>query len=333
MTPNEPERRVSSPQGNEGATRPDVCVARRASTQHGVVAKRQLRQCGLDGKAIANRVRRGHLHPIFRGVYAVGHDGLTSTGRFAASVLACGEGAVLSDHAAGAHLELRTGDDDRRTCNGGDRRPQVTVPRAGGRKIDGIRVHRRNLDARDVWTRDGIRVTSPARTILDMAATMSAAELRRMVRQAQAERRVNMRQLLDVLARHRGHRGAGRLRAVIADGATPTRSVLEDHVLDLIVQAGIERPEINAQLVLGDRPIEPDMLWRRHWLVVECDGRRWHCGALAQEDDAERQALLEAHGYRVLRITWNQAVHHPQQTVARIRAALVAAPPPEPTGA
>ena len=332
MPPNEAEWRVSCLQGNKGANRPDVCVARRASAQHGVVAKGQLRQCGLDGKAIANRVRRGHLHPVFRGVYAVGHDALTSTGRFAASVLACGDGAVLSDHAAAAHLKLRTGDDDRHTWDG-ERRPQVTVPRAGGRKIDGIRVHRRNLDPRDVWTRDGIRVTSAARTILDMAATMAAADLRRMVRQAQAERRVNVRQLLDVLARHRGHRGAGRLRAVIADGPTPTRSVHEDNVLDLIAQAGIERPEVNPRIVLGGRPIEPDMLWRRQRLVIECDGRRWHSGALAQEDDAARQALLEAHGYRVLRITWNQAVHHPQQTVARIRAALAAAHPREPSGA
>jgi hypothetical protein len=291
-------------------------MARRARSQGGVVTARQLAACGIDSDAITVRVRRGQLHPLYRGVYAVGHDALTPVASFAAAVLACGAGAVLSDYAAAAHLGMRRGD---------DRFPEVTVPRAGGRKIDGIRVHRRQLDPRDVCTRDGIRVTRPARTILDVAATMPPAALRRMVRQAQAERIVTMRQLLDVLARHRGHRGAAKLRAVIADGPTPTRSELEDHVLALVVQAGIERPEINPRLEIDGRRVEPDLLWRRRRLIVECDGRQWHSDPLSQADDEARQALLEAHGYRVLRVTWQQAMTHPRQTVARIRAALAAA--------
>lgn len=311
------EWRLTGRDGDKGATRADWCVARRAAAQHGVVATRQLGECGLDGKMVATRARRGHLHLVFRGVYAAGHDALTLTGRFMAAVLACGDGAVLSDYAAAAHLGLRAWD---------DRRLDVTVTRAGGRKINGIRVHRRALDPRDVRTHDGIRVTTPARTILDVAATMPSAGLRRMVRQAQAERRVNVRQLLEVLSRHRGHRGAAKLRAVIVDGPAPTRSILEDHMLDLIASAGIERPEINSRLDVDGRRIEPDMLWRRQRVVVECDGRRWHSSSLARAHDGARQALLEAHGYRVLRITWEQVVNHPQQTIARVRTALAAAP-------
>lgn len=298
-------------------------MARRARSQGGVVTARQLAACGIDSDAITVRVRRGQLHPLYRGVYAVGHDALTPVASFAAAVLACGAGAVLSDYAAAAHLGMR---------RAGDRFPEVTVPRAGGRRIDGIRVHRRQLDPRDVCTRDGIRVTRPARTILDVAATMPPAALRRMVRQAQAERIVTMRQLLDVLARHRGHRGAAKLRAVIADGPTPTRSELEDHVLALVVQAGIERPEINPRLEIDGRRVEPDLLWRRRRLIVECDGRQWHSDPLSQADDEARQALLEAHGYRVLRVTWQQAMTHPRQTVARIRAALAAAAAAVPQG-
>lgn len=309
--------RLTGRSGQKGASRVDWCIARRAAAQHGVVATRQLSECGLDGKMIATRARRGHLHLVFRGVYAAGHEALTTTGRFMAAVLACGDGAVLSDHAAAAHLGLRAWD---------GRLTEVTVPRAGGRRIDGIRVHRRALDRRDVRTHDGIRVTTAARTILDIAATMPFVALRRMVRQAQAERHVNVRQLLEVLARHRGHRGAARLRAVIIDGPTPTRSVLEDHALDLIVGAGIERPEVNARLRLDGRRIEPDLLWRRQRVVVECDGSRWHADPLTRANDAARQALLEAHGYRVLRVTWEQVINHPQQTIARIRAALATAP-------
>lgn len=298
-------------------------MARTAREQGGVVSARQLAACGIDSDAITVRVRRGQLHRLYRGVYAVGHDALTPTARFVAAVLACGAGAVLSDYAAAAHLGMRRVD---------DRFPEVTVPRAGGREIDGIRVHRRKLDPRDVWTRDGIRVTRPARTILDVSATMPPAALRRMVRQAQAERIVTMRQLLDVLARHRGHRGAAKLRAVIADGPTPTRSELEDHALALVVRAGIERPDINSRLEIDGRRVEPDLLWRRQRLIVECDGRQWHSDPLSQADDEARQALLEAHGYRVLRVTWQQAMNHPRQTITRIRAALTAAATAVPQG-
>ena len=297
----------------KGAARPDLLVAEQAGRQHGVIATRELITCGLDSDAITLRVRRGNLHPKYRSVYAVGHDALTRTGTFMAAVLACGAGAVLGHYAAAAHLELLEHD---------DRDPEVIVPRSGGRKIDGIRVHRSRLDPRDVWTRDAIRVTSPARTILDVAATMGPKALRRMVRQAQAERHVNVRQLLEILQRHPGRRGAAKLRAVIADGPAPTRSHHEDLVLDLIDRAGITRPELNVWLHLDGRNISPDMLWREQRLVVECDSRRWHSDPLTLQDDADKQAILEANGHRVLRITWGQAVNHQRQTIARLRAAL-----------
>ena len=182
-------------------------VARLAAEQDGVIATRQLRACGLSARAIAVRVRRGNLHRVVRGVYAVGHRALTTNGLFTAGVLACGDDAVLSDHAAAAYHAMLAW--TRRDV-------EVIVPRSAGRAIDGVRAHRRRLDPRDVWHRGTIRVTSPARTILDLAATRPAKPLRRLVRQAQAERTVNVRQLLDVLQRNPRHRGAARLRAVIA---------------------------------------------------------------------------------------------------------------------
>jgi len=125
-----------------------------------------------------------------------------------------------------------------------------------------------------------------------------------------------------VLARSPRHPGAAKLRALLADGYVPTRSELEDRALDLLQTTGIEPPEVNPRLVLGGRTIQPDLLWREQRVIVELDGAAWHEERLAREDDAERQALLEAHGYRVLRITWRQLVDHPRQTIARVRAAL-----------
>jgi len=307
-------RRLGEREPQKGATRPDdVRVAQIAAAQNGVIATRQLHACGCNAQAIGVRVRRGSLHPMYRGVYAVGHDAVTRTGRFTAAVLACGAHAVLSHHAAAAYHGLLAW---------GERDVEVIVPRAAGRKIDGICAHRSRLDARDVWTREAIGVTSPARTILDIAATKPFKALRRMVRQAQAERRITVRQLLDVLHRHPRHAGAAKLRTIVADGPTPTRSHLEDLALDLLERAGIERPEVNPVLVLDGRRIRPDLLWRRLRVVIELDGRRWHSDALTQQDDADRQAILEAHGYRVLRITWSQIVNEPRRTLARIRPAL-----------
>lgn len=291
-----------------------------AGEHNGVIATQQLKRCGVDRDAIRVRVARGGLHPVFHGVYAVGHAALTQTGLFTAAVLACGRGAVLGHRAAAAYHGLLEWE---------DRDIQVIVPRSAGRKIDGIRAHRQRLDERDVWTRDNMRVTSPARTILDLAATTAGRPLRRIVRQALAEGRVSIRQLTDVVDCHRGHRGAGRLRRLVADGYVPARSELEDRALDRLGAHGIPPPEVNVRLELGGRRIRPDLLWRDRRVVVELDGRRWHSDPLSRQDDDERQALLEAQGYRVLRITWRQLVGEPARTLKRIRSALSdpAAPP------
>lgn len=313
-TPASAEWRISTAEPSEGATRSDVEVARIAAGQSGIVATRQLRACGIEREAVTLRVRRGHLHAVFHGVYSAGHSALTRMGLFTAAVLACGDGAILGHHAAAAYHRLRHWDelDD----------VEVIVPRSAGRRIDGIRAHRSRVDPCDVWRRGGILITSPARTILDLAATTPARPLRRLVRQALAEGRVSIRQLADVADRHCGHRGVATLRRLIADGYVPTRSELEDRALDLILQAAIPKPEINPLLQLDGRPIRPDMFWRELGVVIELDGARWHDDPLTRQDDAEKQAILEAHGLRVLRITWRQLVDHPRRTIARIRAAL-----------
>jgi len=307
----------SGPIGDQGDTPPDLRVARRAGAQHGQIAVWQLRECGVSSNAVAVRVKNGRLHRVHRGVYAVGHDAVTLQGRFMAAVLACGHAAVLSHFAAAAQWGFVRWD---------DRQPEVTVCGSGVRRIEGVRVHRsRSLDRRDVLRCDGIRITSPARTALDLAATTPHRALRRMIRQAQAEKRVNIRQLVEVLSRANGHPGAAALRAVIADGPAPTRSELEDLVLDLVDAAGIDRPQINQKLVLDGRSIVPDFLWRDLRVVIEADGAAWHDNKLTRENDADKQAILEAYGYRVLRITYAQVVHHPRQTIARIRTAIAAA--------
>ena len=112
------------------------------------------------------------------------------------------------------------------------------------------------------------------------------------------------------------------MRRVLAAGPAPTRSVLEDVVLRLIDEAGLPRPDVNVPLILGGRRVIPDFRWPDRHLIVEADGATWHDNKLAREADAERQALLEAHGERVLRVTWSQAVGSPRRSMTRIQSAF-----------
>jgi hypothetical protein len=285
-----------------------------AAEQWGVVSLPQLRGCGLNKQNVANRVTAGRLHPIHRGVYAVGHTSLRMESHFIAAVLACGPRAVLSHHSAAALYGYLPWDPDRRV--------EVTVLGATARRHPEVRVHRTNrLPIDDATREQGIRITSPARTLLDLAAVLPRRALRRAVRQAMALRRVNVRFLIEVLARHPHRRGRARLARIVAAGPAPTRSELEDLVLDLIASGGLATPDVNVAMIVSGRRLVPDFRWPARRLIVEADGAAWHEHKLAREDDAERQALLEAHGERVIRVTWDQALLRPAQTLHRLRAA------------
>jgi Transcriptional regulator, AbiEi antitoxin/Protein of unknown function (DUF559) len=292
---------------------PDVRVAARAGSEWGVLSLEELHACGLSRNAVSVRVARGSLHRMHRGVYCVGHANPPLEGRFLAAVKACGPDAALSHFSAAALLGL---------LNWDGRYPEVTVVGAGTRVHHGIRVHRTYaFDDRDLARHRGIATTSPARTLVDLAGALEYRRLRRAVRQAQSLRRVTPSQLTEALVRLGPRRGSRKLRRILATGPAPTRSELEDAVLDLVLGGGLEHPDVNVPLFVAGRRVVPDFRWPRQNLVLEADGAAWHDDRLSREDDAERQALLEAHGERVLRVTWEQAITEPRQTLARVSAA------------
>ncbi len=300
-------------------SRPDLLVARLAAPAWGVLSLDELRGCGLSNRTIATRVRIGHLHRLHRGVYVVGHVNLPLEGRFLAALKACGPEATLSHFSAAALWRLVEWD---------RRHPEVTIRGTAPREHPGIRVHRtRFLDAQDVRKHNGIRVTSPARTVLDLASRLPFRPARRAVRQALSLRLLSIVDLMEILERQGGRPGASTIRRIVASSPAPTRSVLEDVILDLVGAAGLEHPDVNVPILLDGRRVVPDLRWPARRLVVEADGAAWHEDKLAREDDAERQALLEAHGERVLRITWRQAFGQRRQTIARLRAAARSTPP------
>ena len=297
-------------------TPPDLRVARKAARQHGCLRFDQLVEFGLDDAAVARRVRKGWLHRVHVGVYAVGYPPHTLDAHFMAAALAGGRGAFLSRWATCALAELMRWNDG----------PiDVTVRGSAARRRAGIRFHRaRSLDPRDTTHIRGIPTITPARAILEIAPQLSDRRLKRLVRKAQAERVASVRQFEAMLGRANGHAGTQRIAAIIATGSAPTYSGDEDDVLDLVLDAGFEHPEVNQRLIVGpatDRaPYFPDMRWPARHVILEVDSV-WHDDPLSQQLDAERQAELEAAGERVLRTTKEQACANPRQLVARLDAA------------
>lgn len=292
---------------------PDRELARLAALAHGVVSHRRLRALGFSDTQIATRVTRGQLHRLHEGVYAVGHPGITLPGRFLAAVLACGPGAVLSHSAACALHDLR-GWDDRPLVD-------VLVRDTTPRSHRGVDLHRTLwLPTADTTRVLGIPVTTAARSLVDAAAQLDRASLRRAVRQGLASKRTSIPQLVEVLERLGPRRGVRAMREILATGHQPTRSELEDVALAFLLRR-YAQPDVNVPLWIEGRKVIPDFRWARQHLILEVDGRRWHDDPISRADDAERQALLEAQGERVLRATFHQIVREPSQTYARLDAA------------
>ncbi len=296
----------------------DLNVAEIAARQHGLATREQLQAAGLGDGAIALRVRNGRLHRVHQGVYAVGHARLTTESRLMAAVLSAGPGAVLSHRAAALLWGLI---------------PQIgaAVDVTAPRKLKSRRGLRFHLTAglrRDEVTRNaGIPVTGPARTLLDPASTRTDDRvLRRAVREALVQRRVDSEALRAQTDRAFGRRGAARLAAMLATGSHATRSELEDRTLELLTAGGLPAPLVNAPIRVGSHRYEADFLFADRRLVIEADGARFHDTPLARRDDRERQAALEAAGYRVMRVTWEQVTRSTAQTARRLRRAYADTP-------
>jgi very-short-patch-repair endonuclease len=226
-------------------------------------------------------------------------------------VLACGPSAVLSHRSAAAHWGLLATDQTR---------IDVTAPRSRDGQ-SGIRLHRaRSLDARDTATHEAIPITTVARTLLDLAATVRPHHLERAVAQADHLGLYDHRAITDVIARSSGHRGGSALARAIAREPKWTRSDFEAGFLKLIRDAGLPEPLVNHALVVPDYGhCEPDFLWPEHDLIVETDSWGAHRSRAAFERDRAKDAALTAAGYRVLRFTWRT---RPETALRRLRALL-----------
>jgi very-short-patch-repair endonuclease len=299
-----PEERRSRPRWKE--------VAGLASEQKGLVARWQLLACGWSEGAIDGWVRSGLLHRVHPGVYLVGHMVMPDGARELAGVLAGGKDAVLS-HRSAAEVWGLVDPQAWRT-------PQVTVPGHRRSGPAGVRFHRtRKLYDDEVDRRNGIPVTSAARTIFDFASQAARAEIERAYEEGLVERYFTRDDMIRMAMRHRGRRGIRAIRRLIDRDAPPSKTIREAHrmLLELIRSSSLPHPK--TEVPVGRYRV--DILWPDARLIVEMDGAKWHNTPRRIEFDKRRDAELAALGYLTIRVTWSELTAHPAAVLTRIAQA------------
>lgn len=294
----------------------DGAVAALAGRQRTVVTHEQLIALGCSRRVVAHWVSRGRLRGVFHGVYSLVDGELPPLAREQAALLTCGERAFLSHHSAVFVWALRKVE------------PQEVEVSVVGRRCScrkGVRVHEiRAIDRRELRRHEGLWVSSPARAVLEIAATAPGHELANVIDEGLARRLFTPADLTEVLARNRPCRGAARLAEILSDetATSVSRSAREKRLLRLLRDARLPRPETNVKL----GRFEPDFMWRRERLVVEVDGYRFHRGPGAFNRDREKDLALRDAGFEVLRFTGDHVVKQPEMVLAKIAGALARRP-------
>jgi very-short-patch-repair endonuclease len=282
----------------------DVRVRRLAARQADLIASWQLLAAGLTREGIRHGVHKWGWRVVHPGVYALTSAPLTLRQRWIAATLTTPD-SVLSHASAAACWGIRRPEGNIET---------VTRPGSGGRRrLGGVLVFRsRTLDG-DTATHDGIRITTAARTLIDIAPDISAKETARAFREAIRLNTTTTQQVLWTLDRHRGERGTRLLRDLATRYSTlpyaRTRSNAESRALELLQDAGVRPPRTNTR-VAG---IEADLAWPEERLIIEIDGPQYH---QFPDEDQRRQRKWERAGYVVRRISSQAVYDDPARLIA-----------------
>jgi very-short-patch-repair endonuclease len=287
---------------------PELVIRELGSSSHGVVTRQELLDAGLTPETIKNRLRKGVLTSVHRGVYRVGHLAPILEARYLAAVKACGDGALLAGRAAAYLWDL---------VKGFPPRPEVLTHK--DRRVPGVVVHRaRRTDHLDSKMRHGIPVTSVPRTLLDLASSLPESALARACHEAGVKYRTTPRQVEAVLGRLPNAAGSAKLRRVLRGEVPVTLSPLERRFLTRLREAGLPEPITNR--VAGSHHV--DCRWPEHRLTVELDGYRFHNSRHSWEQDRRREREARARGDEFRRYTSLDVFDDPRFMLSELRGLL-----------
>lgn len=272
----------------------------------GVFTSAQAQACGVDADGARRRVGSGEWIRETRGVYRVANRKLDTRMRARIAVLSAGPGAALCGASAAWWHGLT------------DKVPStisVMAPHGRrGRPVDRARVWHRTVDERDIAVIDGLRVTAVPLTVLDASVDIGV----KIMDSALLRKRVALDDLVDAQKRNAGRRGSPRARAMLAAMSEGARSEAERRAVALLKTSDIVGWATNVDACGYVLDLAIDELK----IDIEIDGVSFHSDANAFQHDRERQTVLIANGWIVLRFTWHDITQRPQWVLAQIRATI-----------
>jgi hypothetical protein len=288
--------------------------------QCGVFATWQLDRAGVSRAARQRRVDSGAWRLPLAGVYALAGVPPSFEQRLWAAWLAVGPCGVVSHETAAERHGMPN------IVRG---RLVLTVPHSGWHRIKGVFVHQLGDVLPDhIGAVGGLPVTTPPRTIVDLAAVVHPARLARIVedsKHAGITSYADIGQCLTSVAR-RGKPGVRSLTRVLdrlGRGNAPAMSILERRTLELVRERGLPMPV--PQYPFPGRQFTADCVdfaYPAAKLVLETDGRRWHSRIAELTRDRERDLEAARHGWQTLRFLYEHVIGDPDGTADTIRTVL-----------
>lgn len=295
-------------------THRDKALAALAERQFGVFIREQAFSIGFTPAAIKKRLSRGTWTLADHNVYRVSGTPETWHQRLIAACLA--GPAVASHRAAGRLWDFpgMTGD-----------LVEVTALRHRRRKPNDVTWHESyHLTDRDVARVEGIPVTRPIRTFVDLGAVLSPDELETVLNEGI---RRNLLSVSSIWRRLEAfgplRRGNATVRAVLhrhVPERRPPESVLETRFLQLVRSAGLPEPVPQFQVKLVDGAVvRLDFAYPQLKVAIELDGSLYHSGVAKKKRDRQRDNQLGTIGWRVLRFDWDDVTRTPDDVLATMR--------------
>ncbi len=296
----------------------DRRIARLAAANLGVFSRAMAVRLGASEGAIQRRVGSGRWISLYRGVYVLAGTPPSWQRSVLAACLACGRSATASHVSAGALWPMPGVEPGA---------IEISVPRGRHPRHEGIVIHTTRLTRADVAKLGPIPVTTPARTLIDLAARLPRDGLEEALDDALRRELVTVATMQRRIAAAGGRRGIDVLRALVAardPDAAPPQSPLETRVLRLIRRSGLPEPIRQYEVTDGRRRAVVDFAWPDQRVAVEVDGYRYHSGRRRWENDRARQNMLTLLGWRVIHVTARD-LKRPDEVATRIAAALALA--------
>ena len=288
-----------------------------AARQCGVLSRSQAKSCGLTARAIDRRVARGEFLLVHPGVYLIAGAAPSWRRDLWAAFLGAGPAAAISHRSAGALWGFE-----------GLAEGIVELTSTSRQVSERVIQHRKRLARLDVEILDGLRVTSPARTLLDLADVLGARRVERAFHDALHRELVSVSGMRALLRRSggRGVRGCTLIRELLAStDSVDTRSqtTFERRLGRVIRESSL--PAAVPQFEIYDEDgfvTRPDFAYPKERLAIEADSYQFHGNKLAWANDLDKRTRLASAGWHVLAFTWADVHERPDYVIHRIRRAL-----------